>query len=198
MLIIVIEILMYILLSKRLLKKRLFNYKLLIFTLFIQLLILICYRIELTTLGREVYYSDAYNYWEQTKLLLADINNYSLIDKITGGQTFYVLFCYLIQKTSLFQSPILLNLSNLLLLNNTIFIFAYLLDKINIRASTIKFYLFFLLNNPLIIYSLIRNMKDALILFLTVLLVLFFIRFIENKNKIYIVYIGIYYTYLLK
>lgn len=178
MLIIIIELMLIFSFVKNI--KNLGFYKIkyyLLIALVIQSIVLLLYRVELNSLGRVVYYSDAEVYWNQTLALLQGY-------KLSNVQEGYVQFCSLIQKTSPFYSVIWNNISNLLLLDLSILIFSYLALKNNINKRNVKYFFILTINNPLIYYGLFRNLKDSLFLFATtVIIYLFFIY--SKKKKIY-------------
>lgn len=154
----------------------------------IQIIIFLLYRAELYSLGREVYYSDAENYWNYTIFLMDNFKeNYTWINTEVGGQTFYIIFSYIIQKTSLFRSVIWNNISNILLINNSILLIGLMMKKNEVSTRKIKYFIFFNAVNPLIIYSLTRNLKDALTMFMTFLIIYLIIEGIEKKKKILLV-----------
>lgn len=163
------------------------------FALFVQSVILIIYRLELMDLGRVVYYSDAEVYWKHTLSYLSGNIYYAYND-------IYIWISYFIQKTSPFLWVGWNNIYNILIVNISIVICAVgvlnslqeskLIDcKYTIRKN-INVFLNFTLFNPLTIYSLMRNLKDATYL-LMVVLVIYFFQLLQNKKSksLWILYI---------
>jgi len=176
MIIILLEILLMFSITKNLNKKYNFSiYKSIIIFLAFQLVALMIYRLELNALDLEVYYSDSAVYWDTTKKLLEGY-------KYTTWNMGYVYYCYFIQKLSLFISPIFINISNLLLINLSILNICLLMNKENINKKNIKLFYFITMINPLVWYSLFRNLKDGLFLYLTTIIV-FLVYKIFNENE---------------
>jgi len=107
-----------------------------------------------------VYFSDAQAYYNEGLYLIHfGIHNY--IDLL--GYKFIV---YLTLKYGLLKSPAELNIVNLLLFYNAIlFILRYVISKVDGKHFQINLLLFLILFNPLITFSLFRNMKDATFFF---------------------------------
>ena len=139
-----------------------------------QLTMLVLYRFELHSIRREVYFSDAEYYWSATLRLLNGKTVKSL-----GSQYGYVLWCYLIQKTSLFIWPGWNNISNILLYDLAALIMACCISTVGDFKS-----LPFILCNPLAIYGIMRNLKDGFFAFLTALIMLAYFSYHENKVRI--------------
>lgn len=133
----------------------------------IQVFILTIYRLELRALGREVYYSDAEVYWNATVALLQGWD-------VTTWNMGYVYYSYLIQITSPFVWVGFINISNILLIDITSLIFAYVMIGNNVHISNIRWFFIMSTFNPLVIYSLTRNLKDILFLFYTSIIILCF------------------------
>ncbi|OED33126.1 hypothetical protein BHE17_11955 [Planococcus maritimus] len=154
------------------------NYFLFVIILLVfQLGWLTLYRIELYSIGRDVYYSDASAYWNATKSFLLGYDFHS-------WNMGYVYYSAAIQKFSFFVSVLWNNISNLLLLFLSIVIFSYIMLKEGISSLNIKIFTYSLLLNPLVSYGLYRNLKDSLFLFLTVLSILVVYSFAKNSNKL--------------
>ncbi|AEH51665.1 hypothetical protein [Pseudothermotoga thermarum] len=173
MLIIFAEILILFFFLK---KQRFIHRNLLLFiSLLLQAVILTLYRVELTSIwNRQVYWSDAEYYWNGILQLLdgnmGGFNNFG-----------YILYGALIQMTSPFKSVFWNNLSNLLILDLSFVIGLEILrDEFLGKKVPTYVYLTTILN-PLVIYSLLRNLKDVLFLFLTILSV--YIYFIYFKRR---------------
>lgn len=150
-----------------------------------QFFILFVYRYELKLLNRDVYYSDAEVYWDVTLKLLKNID----AEFYNMG---YIYYAYLIQKTSLFISPLLVNISNIMLINLSILILAYLFCITGKDKQNIQVFLGFLLYNPLIYFSLLRNLKDALFLFYVVLVIVITYNLFKNNSKLLkMLYLGL-------
>ena len=144
------------------LKKKLFKY--FIIGLIFQSLLFTLYRMNLQYIGREVYYSDAEVYWEATK------------DVLNGNETneynrAYIYMCAIIQKTSLFTWAGWNNIFNILCVDLSIAMIIVVIYKRikDERYNNLYFFLFCSLYNPLIIFSLMRNLKDALFLLIVVI-----------------------------
>ncbi|MDD4375347.1 MAG: hypothetical protein PHR25_01015 [Clostridia bacterium] len=163
--------------------------KILILGFIFQTVLLIIYRLELNSLGRIVYYSDANDYWNAT------------LDIMNGNSTVqynkvYYISCAIIQKCSPFIWVGWNNIFNILCVNLTIVISTILIYKTlkfksdsNYEKQSIIF-LIINLFNPLIYYSLMRNLKDAEFLLLVIIMVYGLQKLIYNKTmKNYIIYI---------
>lgn len=144
------------------LKKKLFKY--FIIGLIFQSLLFTLYRMNLQYIGREVYYSDAEVYWEATK------------DVLNGNETneynrAYIYMCAIIQKTSLFTWAGWNNIFNILCVDLSIAMIIVVIYKRikDERYNNLYFFLFCSLYNPLIIFSLMRNLKDAMFLLIVIL-----------------------------
>lgn len=168
MLLIIFElILLYILIRRQWAVHR----KFLLFAAFLmQFTLLFIYRLELKFLwGREVYWSDAEYYWNATLELLK-------YGKVTAHNILYVYYGWLLQITSPFVGVIWNNISNVLLLNLSFLLAVetsrnlknhYRFSRIRNDTALLPFSLYFLtIVNPLVVYSLMRNLKDSLFLFL--------------------------------
>lgn len=135
-------------------------YFFLIFSILLNTLYILIYRYELTILNREVYFSDAQAYYDKG-LYLIHFGIHQPIDLL--GYKFIV---YLILKYGLLKSPAELNIVNLLLFYNAIlFILRYVISKVDVNHFKINLLLFLILFNPLITFSLFRNLKDATFFF---------------------------------
>ena len=145
----------------------------LVLALGVQFLLVTIYRLELWTLGREVYYSDAEIYWNTTLALLKGAD-------VTTWNMGYVYYCYLIQKTSPFVWAGFINLSNVLLIDLTGLSLAYVMIENTVPSRNVETLAIGLLN-PLVIYSLARNLKDVLFLFYVSLIILCF-HFLTRHN----------------
>lgn len=139
----------------------------------LQLIWFVLYRINLGYIGREVYYSDAEVYWDATKTLL-------LGNPIVAYNKTYIYMCYLIQKMSLFSWVGWNNIFNILCIDLSVTMTISIMYK-EIKGKKdidkIVYLIICTLYNPLIIYSLMRNLKDALFLF-----IITFIGYLLEKN----------------
>lgn len=154
----------------------------LVIALLIQLLFFILYRLELYSIGREVYYSDAEIYWKHTLSYLSGNIYYAYNDA-------YIWICYIIQKTSPFIWVGWNNIYNILIVDLSIILCANIIyrenekqllnkkkgSKCDIKEHTnLKQFLNWTVFNPLITYSLMRNLKDATYLFLICIIIYVF------------------------
>ncbi len=156
-------------------KQRFIHKNLLLFLSFLlQAVILTLYRVELTsTWNRQVYWSDAEYYWN------------GILQFFDGNRGFnnfgYILYGALIQMTSPFKSVFWNNLSNLLVLDLS-FVIGLEILRDELLGKKVPIYVYLTtISNPLVIYSLLRNLKDVLFLLITVLSV--YIYFIYFKRK---------------
>lgn len=174
MLIIIVEIFFLVYFVN---KQKKYHFISALFVIFaLQLIILIIYRLELNFIwNRSVYWSDAEYYWLNTLDML-------YYHKLDGYNILYTFYSYLIQITSPIISPFWINLSNILLID-----LSFLLGiECNLQKSKtltsikkIPLIIYFVsIANPLVIYSLLRNLKDGLFLFLLVLSVYLYKRII--------------------
>ncbi|GEM_PF-2122126 len=163
----------------------------LFFTFLIQFILLFVYRVELKFLwNRDVYWSDAEYYWENTLRLLNGIPT------IFYNST-YVYYSYLIQKTSPFYSPLWNNISNLFLINLSFFLGIEITKPIE-RKKKLPIILYLTsVANPLVIYSLIRNLKDSLFLFIVILSIYILVKIQHINVSIRYMILPLYfYTFL--
>lgn len=149
-----------------------------IFGFCFQLLLLFIYRFNLYWLGREVYFSDAEAYWESTKILLSG----GVTDAY--NRTYYIT-CYWIQKLSPFIWVGWNNLFNILCVDLCIVFITIIMYQTN-KTNQIAYFLYFTLFNPLIYYSLMRNLKDALFIFMVFLLGYFLNQVVKTKRHVWI------------
>jgi hypothetical protein len=163
MLIILLEVLFLSFLIKN--QHKVHNGVMLLFSFLTQLLILVAYSVELRIIwGRTVYWSDAEYYWQATiemlKGLKPEVHNFG-----------YVFYSWLIQKTSPFVTPLWNNISNVLLIDLSFFIGiqSILGENKMVRPRVPRFAYLVTISNPLVIYSLLRNLKDVLFLFMVTL-----------------------------
>ena len=180
-----------------LLKKQaiLHNRVLLFLSFLTQFFILILYRVELEGFwGRDVYWSDAEYYWNALLSMLEG-------QKVEVYNILYVFYSYLLQVTSPFVSPLWNNLSNIFLVDlSFLFIIQTLLVSYDYQGSRARIVLnpeIYLVTicNPLVIYSLLRNLKDALFLFLVVFSVyLYVVVFRRFKSRVLILLFSVCYT----
>lgn len=157
--------------------KGLFSYKktigkqgiaIVVTSLFVNSFLILIYRLELTSLNLLTYFSDAELYYNQGKELL----NYGV--KSTSDFLGYKFIVFLTLKFGLFKTPFELNIVNLLFFYNSIIYLIEFARKITFSSLTreqTNFALFFILFNPLIVYSLFRNLKDSYFLFIIALLI---------------------------
>ena len=146
-----------------------------LFAFLVQSVILLIYRLELSHLGREVYYSDAEIYWQNTQLLLDG-------GSLLGSQTGYAYFCALLQWTSPVQSVLWNNISNILLVDLSVLLIGKLMADNRIVWHNICSFVSICVFNPLVIYSLGRNLKDALFLAMAVAIVFCYLG-LSKKRK---------------
>ena len=142
-----------------------------------ELILLLFYRLDLLSLNRNVYYSDAETYWKNTLELI----NYGQSD---GYNALYYKICYYLQIFSPFIWVGWNNLFNITCINFSIVFIVYSLTNLEINKENdnelykkIRLLLILTMFNPFIIYSLMRNLKDALFM-----VYVFFIAFILNKS----------------
>ena len=189
MIVIFVEFIVLFFLNKKVKSKGLNYSKLLFFALALQFLLLFVYRVELLLNDRIVYYSDAEVYWENTLTLLEG-------KPLIGTQTGYAWYCFMIQITSPIKLVILNNISNMLLVDITIYIVAILLQNQNKSSEIVKKFITICIYNPLIIYSLFRNLKDSLFLFLTVLIIYLYVKISQKFKLLYASLIGLLVVYI--
>lgn len=139
-----------------------------------QFLILLIYRVELHSIGRVVYWSDAQDYWYFTIRFLE--GSLSRVPYNFG----YVIYSAAVIKSSFFISPALLNVSNLLLLNLSVLLITMLFPKEGSYKKSRNVFVILSQLNPLISYSLFRNLKDVLFLFLVTLCIWLFVFTINS------------------
>lgn len=151
-----------------------------------QFVFFIFYRMELFSLGREVYYSDAEVYWLDTLTYLEGNRNYVF-------NASYIWTCVLLQKTSPFIWVGWNNIYNILIMDLSIVICSlFILEnyKHNNREIDDKFrnkiYIYYFLNlyNPLVLFGYMRNLKDATFLFY-VCITIYILYLINLKRSIY-------------
>lgn len=151
--------------------------KIFIIALFFQLILFFIYQFDLAMVGRDVYYSDAEYYWEATKTIL------------NGGQSLsynrlYYTFCAIIQLLSPFVWVGWNNLFNILCVDMCAALATTIIYKKN--KTNVMYFLYFVLFNPLIYYSLMRNLKDAMFILLVFSLGYLLNKTIENKKNYWI------------
>lgn len=200
MLVVIFElILIYVLIREQ---KNLHRNLFLITTFLTQFTLLSIYRFELKYFwGREVYWSDAEYYWDATLKLLKQ-------GSVTAHNIVYVYYSWLLQKTSPFVSVIWNNVSNLLLVNLS-FLLAVETSRTLKReldcsvesgsSRTLIPSSVYLLSiaNPLVVYSLMRNLKDSLFLFLLSLSVFLVKKIMKIKSLIWFIIALVAYNGLL-
>lgn len=166
--IIITLVIMTVMLAHYLVRKDFRVAKVIAMGFLIQLALLICYRLELSTVWqREVYWSDAETYWEAIQYMLY---TGEVPEVFNPG---FVIACYLVLRSFGLYHPVLINIFNLLLLDISVFLLAHLMLSKDVRSGNIRLFLTLTLLNPLISYSLLRELKDALFLFLSILCLLF-------------------------
>lgn len=110
--------------------------------------------------------SDSYNYYLNALYLLDHpdhiIENFR---EFAGG---YIIFCYLILKTSFFNSPDLIVFANILLFLNIIMQLNILLNTSSVSTKVKLLSLFLIIINGHIIWTVITILKDTFILFLVI------------------------------
>lgn len=148
-----------------------------------ELILLLFYRLDLLSLNRNVYYSDAETYWKNTLELI----NYGQSD---GYNALYYKICYYLQISSPFIWVGWNNLFNITCINFSIVFVVYSLTNFEFNKENdaelyrkIKLLLILTMFNPFIIYSLMRNLKDALFM-VYVLFIAFILNKAINKNNI--------------
>lgn len=181
--IIVIELILMLILNRKLEKKGIKLHSRLIFAALIQVIILFIYRFNLDMIGREVYYSDAEVYWNETLRLLDG-------GKLVGNQVGYSYFSALVQYFSPIKSVIWNNISNVLLLDLSVILAAYTMSLYDVERYNIRSFVTICLTNPLVIYSLARNLKDALFIFLAISIVHLYIVFDKKRKLRYIAFVA--------
>lgn len=143
----------------------------------VQAIMIIVFRLELESIGREVFYSDSESYWANTLQLL----NGSSIDFL-GSQFGYALWSYYIQKTSVFIWAGWNNISNILLYDLALLIMIFCINDTGYFRIIPA-----ILCNPLAIYGIMRNLKDGLFIFLTAVILFCFFSFQRNKRVLYMI-----------
>lgn len=148
-----------------------------------ELVLLLLYRLDLLSLNRNVYYSDAETYWKNTLELI----NYG---QSAGYNALYYKICYYLQMSSPFIWVGWNNLLNITCINFSIVFIVYSLTNFEINNENddelykkIKLLLILTMFNPFIIYSLMRNLKDALFM-AYVLFIAFILNRAISKNNI--------------
>lgn len=144
------------------LKKKIIKY--LTIGLIFQLLLFVLYRMNLQHIGREVYFSDSEVYWEETKNVMNGMSS-------DAYNRTYIYICAIIQKTSIFTWAGWNNIFNILCVDLAIVLITVIIfkRKKDNKYHNLYFFLFFTLFNPLILFSLMRNLKDALFLLIVVI-----------------------------
>ena len=196
--IVLLNILLYLLLKDLIVKfdkKKQKNIYLLFGTgLLIEVVLLIIYRCDLINMGRIVYYSDAQTYWYNT----LEIINYGT----SGGyNSLYYICCAFLQLTSPFLWVGWNNLFNLTCINYIIYFVISIIVKSNNQEKyeKIKYIIISIMYNPFIIYSLMRNLKDALFTLMVIVTAYLYSYYFESniqKNKILTIVGLMFMTYL--
>ena len=196
--IVLLNILLYLLLKDLIVKfdkKKQKNIYLLFGTgLLIEIVLLIIYRYDLINMGRIVYYSDAQTYWYNT----LEIINYGT----SGGyNSLYYICCAFLQLTSPFLWVGWNNLFNLTCINYIIYFVISIIVKGNNQEKyeKIKYIIISIMYNPFIIYSLMRNLKDALFTLMVIVTAYLYSYYFESnsqKNKILTIVGLMFMTYL--
>lgn len=150
--------------------------KLFIWGLSFQVLLLFIYRFNLYWLGRNVYFSDAETYWSITKTLLSG-------GTVDAYNKTYFITCYFIQKLSPFIWVGWNNIFNILCVDLSIILITVIMYK-NDKQKQISYFLYFTLFNPLIYYSLMRNLKDAMFIFMVFTLGYFLEKTTSSKKHV--------------
>jgi hypothetical protein len=133
-----------------------------------QFMLLLAYRYELVTVWhRQVYWSDIEIYWRAIQQMLRtgqipEVHNVG-----------FVVFSYWVLKTLGIYDPFVLNISNLLLLDISIFLLAIWTKNYTSYKSNIRLLLIVIFLNPFVTYALLRIVKDALFLMLSISTLLF-------------------------
>lgn len=179
MFVIIIEMFLILKLNRLLEQKRIKLGSRLIIAILFQFVIVLIYRLNLDAIGREVYYSDAEVYWKESLILLNK-------GKLIGNQVGYAYFSAIIQFFSPFKSVVWNNISNVFLIDLAVLLSAYTMSLYDVNKENIKAFVNICIFNPLVIYSLGRNLKDALFIFLAVAIVFAYIMLEQKKNVIYV------------
>jgi len=174
MLFIFIEILLVSILLRK--QRKVHLMKALILSFIVQTLILISYILELREMwGRIVYWSDAEYYWKATL---------EMLDGVVPAvyNIGYVFYSWLLQLTSPVVTPIWNNISNLMLLNLSFLLgIQTIMNEIKHKLRRIPLFAYFItIGNPLVIYSLCRNLKDVLFLFFVVFSVYIGVKILQT------------------
>ncbi|KUK22617.1 MAG: hypothetical protein XD57_1286 [Thermotoga petrophila] len=146
-------------------QRKVHSVKALMFSFLVQTLILISYILELREKwGRIVYWSDAEYYWNATLEMLNGV-----VPSVYNIG--YVFYSWLLQLTSPIVTPIWNNVSNLILLNLSFLLgIQMIMGEVKQKFRRLPWFSYLVtIGNPLVIYSLCRNLKDVLFLFYTVL-----------------------------
>lgn len=168
--------------------------RLFLYGLIFQLILFIIYRINLYCIGREVYFSDAETYWNNT----LEIMKYG---KSLGYNSLYYIMDFFVQLLSPFIWVGWNNLFNIACIDlSLVIVINRILNKnTDNKLDKIKYLIILVLFNPFITYGLMRNLKDALFLLMTFLTTLFGDLYFNNKKKwikISIVIVLLFLTYL--
>lgn len=150
----------------------------------LELILLVCYRLDLLSLNRTVYYSDAETYWKNTLELI----NFGKSD---GYNALYYKLCYYIQMCSPFIWVGWNNLFNITCVNFSVVFIIYSLVNLDREKNNddklykkIKLLIILTMFNPFILYSLMRNLKDALFMVYVFLIAFILNIAIKKKNVI--------------
>lgn len=162
--------------------------EILILPLLIGGIIIFFYRIELSLLNMDVYFSDALYYYEKSFESFRYLKIFE-----------YAYYLKIINLYSIVHFPLEINIVNFLIFQISCLLMLKLIlisDKFNIEAKKKIIYRssLFIFCNPFLIISLIRSVKDASFLFLIILFIYLIIKF----DKIYIkIILTLLFSYVL-
>lgn len=195
---ILLNLLMFYILKTFLNKVDLINRKKLfiwfLFGILFEFILLIIYRFNLFNLNRIVYYSDAETYWYNTLELIK-------YGKSEGYNSLYYYLCFILQKTSPFIWVGWNNIFNITCINFSVVLTICTFNNKNI-VNKIKYLIIAVMFNPFIIYSLFRNLKDALFM-LMVFITAYLLNYALEKGSrvfnvlLYFIFILLTYLFLL-
>ena len=160
----------------------------LILPLLIGGVIIIFYRLELSLLDMDVYFSDALYYYERS---FESFSNLKIFE--------YAFYLKIINLFSIVYFPLEINIVNFLIFQISCLLMLKLIlisTKFNIEAKNKIIYRssLFIFCNPFLIISLIRNVKDVSFLFLIISFIYLIIKF----DKIYIkIILTLLFSYVL-
>lgn len=187
-------------------KSRINLFILLVVSLFLNIFSLVILQLEIADLGKlGTIGSDTLEYYLQAVSLLDHPDEFfTALQKFAGG---YTIFCYLILQTSFIHSPLLIVIGNILLFLNIIIQLFCLLDQAELSPQVKFISLLLIILNGHIIWTTINILKDILLLFLVLEVLLSVNTYFTKKNlliwiKIFIIlvfahYVRLYIEYVL-